>query len=52
MEKEVQQLSERILKKITPKKEEYAKIEALSRELEQKITAACQQEGVPAIVRV
>ncbi len=52
MEKEVQQLSERILKKITPKKEEYAKIEALSRELEQKITVACQQEGVPAIVRV
>ena len=52
MEKEVQQLSERILEKITPKKEEYAKIEALSRELEQKITAACQQEGVPAIVRV
>jgi tRNA nucleotidyltransferase (CCA-adding enzyme) len=52
MEKEVQQLSERILKKITPKKEEYAKIEALSRELEQKINLACQQEGVPAIVRV
>ena len=52
MEKEVQQLSERILKKITPKKEEYAKIEGLSRELEQKITAASQQEGVPAIVRV
>ena len=52
MEKEVQQLSERILKKITPKKEEYAKIEALSRELEQKITVACRQEGVPAIVRV
>ncbi len=52
MEKEVKQLSERILKKITPKKEEYAKIEALSHELEQKITAACQQEGIPAIVRV
>jgi tRNA nucleotidyltransferase (CCA-adding enzyme) len=52
MEKEVQQLSERILKKITPKKEEYAKIEAISRELERKITLACQQEGVHAIVRV
>jgi tRNA nucleotidyltransferase (CCA-adding enzyme) len=52
MEKEVQQLSERILKKITPKKEEYTKIEALSRELEQKITLASQQEGIPAIVRV
>ncbi len=52
MENEVNQLAERILKKITPKKEEYAKIEALSRELEQKIVLACQQEGITAIVRV
>jgi tRNA nucleotidyltransferase (CCA-adding enzyme) len=52
MENEVNQLSERILKKITPKKEEYAKIDVLSRELEQKITLACQQEGIAAIVRV
>jgi len=52
MENEVNQLSERILKKITPKKEEYAKIDVLSRELEQKITLACQQEGIATIVRV
>jgi tRNA nucleotidyltransferase (CCA-adding enzyme) len=52
MENEANQLTERILKKITPKKEEYAKIDALSRELEQKITLACQQEGIAAIVRV
>ena len=52
MENEVNQLTERILKKITPKKEEYAKIDALSRELEQKIKIACQQEGITSIVRV
>ncbi len=52
METELQQLSKRILKKITPKKEEYTKIEALSHQLEQKIAAACQQEGIAAIVRV
>ena len=52
MENEVNQLTERILKKITPKKEEYAKIDALSCELEQKITKACQLEGIISIVRV
>jgi tRNA nucleotidyltransferase (CCA-adding enzyme) len=52
MENEVNHLCERILKKITPKEEEYIKIQALSRELEQKIKVACQQEGVAAIVRV
>jgi tRNA nucleotidyltransferase (CCA-adding enzyme) len=52
MENELNSLTKRILEKITPKKEEYAKIDALSRELEQKITVACHQEGVEAIVRV
>jgi tRNA nucleotidyltransferase (CCA-adding enzyme) len=52
MEKTVTQLSERILKQITPKKEEYAKVEALSHDLEQKVTVACQGEGIEAIVRV
>ena len=52
MENEINQLTERILKKITPKKEEYAKIDALSCELEQKITKACQLEGIISIVRV
>ena len=52
MENELNSLTKRVLEKITPKKEEYAKIEALSRELEQKITLACRQEGVEAIVRV
>jgi tRNA nucleotidyltransferase (CCA-adding enzyme) len=52
MENELNALTKRILEKITPKKEEYAKIDALSRELEQKIALACLQEGVEAIVRV
>jgi tRNA nucleotidyltransferase (CCA-adding enzyme) len=52
METELSTLTKRILEKITPRKEEYAKINALSNELEQKITLACRQEGVEAIVRV
>jgi tRNA nucleotidyltransferase (CCA-adding enzyme) len=52
MENEAKQLAERILKKITPNKEEYAKIDALSCELERKITIACQLEGITSIVRV
>lgn len=41
-----------ILQKITPKPEERAKVDALSRELLQKISAACQSEGITATVRV
>ena len=52
MENELNTLNKRILKKITPKKEEYAKVDALSRDLEQKIALACQQEGIAATVRV
>jgi tRNA nucleotidyltransferase (CCA-adding enzyme) len=52
MEKDLNALTKRILKKITPKEEEYTKIDILSRELEQKIVAACKTEGVDAIVRV
>ena len=52
MKNEVNSLTKRILERITPNKEEYAKINALSRTIEQKITLACQQEGVEAIVRV
>jgi tRNA nucleotidyltransferase (CCA-adding enzyme) len=52
MEKQINAVTARILEKITPKPEEYAKLEALGRELEKKITVACQKEGVSAIVRV
>ena len=52
MENELDSLTKRILEKITPKKEDYAKVEALTKELEHKITLACQQEGINAVVRV
>jgi tRNA nucleotidyltransferase (CCA-adding enzyme) len=52
MENELNSLTKRILEKITPKEEEYTKISALSRELEERITFACQQEGINAVVRV
>ena len=45
-------LAKRILQRITPKTEERAKVDALSRKLEQKIADACQSEGITAIVRV
>ncbi|MCW4004045.1 MAG: CCA tRNA nucleotidyltransferase [Candidatus Bathyarchaeota archaeon] len=48
----IETVTKRVLAKITPKKEERAKIEALSRKLEQKIAEACQSEGVSAVVRV
>jgi tRNA nucleotidyltransferase (CCA-adding enzyme) len=40
-----------ILRKITPTSEDKAKIEALTKELEQKITVACAKHGVKATVR-
>ena len=52
MEKEINEVTTRILEKITPKPVEYFKVEALGREIEKKITVACLQEGVTAIVRV
>ena len=49
---EIDVLTKQVLEKISPKKEDYAKVDALTRELEKKITLACQEQGVPAIVRV
>jgi tRNA nucleotidyltransferase (CCA-adding enzyme) len=48
----IQALTEQILKKITPTQAERAKVEALSRQLELKISDECRSEGVPAKVRV
>ncbi len=45
-------LTQQILLKITPTIEERAKVDALSRKLEQRIADACRSEGVNAIVRV
>jgi tRNA nucleotidyltransferase (CCA-adding enzyme) len=45
-------LTRHVLEKITPKPEECLKVDAISRKLEQKISDACQAEGINAIVRV
>jgi tRNA nucleotidyltransferase (CCA-adding enzyme) len=52
MESQIDSLIKQILKKITPKKEDYLKVEALTKALENKIRLACQQEGIDAVVRV
>ena len=49
---ETEILTKRILKKITPSQTDRAKVEAITREIEQKVSLACKQEGVEAIVRV
>jgi tRNA nucleotidyltransferase (CCA-adding enzyme) len=49
---EIETITKQVLEKITPKKEERAKVDALSRELEQKLALACREEGIAAIVRV
>jgi tRNA nucleotidyltransferase (CCA-adding enzyme) len=52
MQNTIEAVTKQILKKITPSKEEYSKVEALSRKLEQKIALVCRQQGVQAVVRV
>ena len=49
---ETKALTKQVLEKITPTKEDRAKVEAITRELELKVTLACKQEGISAIVRV
>jgi tRNA nucleotidyltransferase (CCA-adding enzyme) len=49
---EIKAVTQQVLEKITPKKKERIRVEALSRELEHKIAAACREEGIEAIVRV
>jgi len=48
----IQTLTERVLKKITPKKSERTRVEALSQNIEQKIFLACKNEGINTVVRV
>ena len=45
-------ITEEILQKITPTKADRAKITALAKELERRVTLACQQQGLTATVRV
>jgi tRNA nucleotidyltransferase (CCA-adding enzyme) len=52
MQTELEALTKQVLKQITPTQAEYSKVEALSKRLEQKITEACQHQGVEAVVRV
>jgi tRNA nucleotidyltransferase (CCA-adding enzyme) len=52
MQTELEALTLQVLGKITPKPEEYCKVETLSRKMEQKILEACKQQGVEAVVRV
>ncbi len=47
-----ERISTEVLDKITPGKEDYSKVEAITRELELKVALACKQEGIQAIVRV
>ena len=49
---EISTLTKQILEKITPTKQDRAKVDAITRELELKVSIACKNEGVPAIVRV
>ncbi len=49
---EIEAITKQVLEKITPGKEDHAKVDAITRELERKVSLACKQEGVPAIVRV
>jgi tRNA nucleotidyltransferase (CCA-adding enzyme) len=49
---EIEAITKQVLEKITPGKEDRTKVDAITRELEQKVALACKQEGVPAIVRV
>jgi len=52
MQTDLEALILQVLKKITPTPEEYRKVEALSRYIEQKVLEACQQQAVNAFVRV
>jgi tRNA nucleotidyltransferase (CCA-adding enzyme) len=47
-----QALTQQILKKITPTDEDRVIVEAITRDLEQKVADACKQEGIEAKVRV
>ena len=50
--KAMKEITEQVLQKITPTKEDRAKVEAITDEIEQKVALACKQEGVAANVRV
>ncbi|MGA2386282.1 MAG: CCA tRNA nucleotidyltransferase [Candidatus Bathyarchaeia archaeon] len=48
----MQEITKRILRKISPKEDDRARVEAITQEITQKVTLACNEEGVSAVVRV
>jgi tRNA nucleotidyltransferase (CCA-adding enzyme) len=52
MQEETSKVYSEILEEITPTKEDRIRIEALAKELEQKVASACTKHDVKAIVRV
>ncbi len=52
MQEKTDQVTSKILKKITPTKAEKANMEALAKDLVRKVSSACEEFGVEAIVQV
>ena len=52
MQQEIEEVCTAVLKRVTPRSEERAKIEALAKRLEKKVTSASEELGVEAEVRV
>jgi tRNA nucleotidyltransferase (CCA-adding enzyme) len=48
---EIEALSKLVLEKITPGKEDRAKVDAITRELVRKVALACEEQGISAVVR-
>ena len=52
MKKEVDHVTKEILEKITPTEADRAKMQALAKDLERRVSAACAEFGVEAVVRL
>ena len=48
----MQEITEQVLRQISPTDEDRLKVEAITRKLERKVALACEQEGLAAVVRV
>jgi len=52
MQEDLSQIYKEILRRISPSEEEKAKIESLAKELERRVSLACEEQGIKASVRV
>jgi tRNA nucleotidyltransferase (CCA-adding enzyme) len=52
MQKKINSITNEVLKKIAPSEADRAKMDSLAKELELKVSAACEEFGVEAVVRV